>query len=153
MTTPGPADPLSCDFEDHQLCGYQQDQTDQYDWTRKAGTTSTVGSGPTNDHTYGTSRGEQVPPSVLMEVTLIFFCEVYKSTMAWVVCFSVMYKTVLKWCLRFRLKWKYFRHNYYMSTIHSFCSLNIYSIDCYDFFFLFLVLLFICLSCFFSLLA
>lgn len=50
-------DVLSCSFEDSSLCEYGQDSTDQFDWTMKAGSTSTVGTGPMNDHTYGTNQG------------------------------------------------------------------------------------------------
>lgn len=47
----------TCGFESRSICGYKQDTTDQFNWTWKSGRTSTVGTGPTNDHTYGTSRG------------------------------------------------------------------------------------------------
>lgn len=46
-----------CTFEDATLCGYQQDTSDNFDWTRKSGTTGSVGTGPPSDHTYGTSSG------------------------------------------------------------------------------------------------
>ena len=46
-----------CDFEDSNLCGYQQDVNDNFDWTRQRGRTSSIGTGPPNDHTYGTSQG------------------------------------------------------------------------------------------------
>lgn len=52
------SDVLSCSFEDSSLCGYSQVSTDQFDWTLKAGSTTTVGTGPISDHTYGTNRGE-----------------------------------------------------------------------------------------------
>jgi hypothetical protein len=51
------SDPLSCDFEDGVLCQYTQDTTDNFDWTRQQRNTASVGSGPTNDHTYGTAQG------------------------------------------------------------------------------------------------
>lgn len=55
----GPCPPtISCDFEDSNLCGYTQDTTDQFDWTRMSGHTSTINTGPDNDHTYGTAAGE-----------------------------------------------------------------------------------------------
>ena len=50
---------ISCDFEDSNLCGYTQDTTDQFDWTRMSGHTSSTGTGPDNDHTYGTAAGER----------------------------------------------------------------------------------------------
>ena len=46
-----------CDFEDDKFCGYQQDVNDNFDWTRQHGRTSSYGTGPTNDHTYGTTQG------------------------------------------------------------------------------------------------
>ena len=42
----------SCDFT-YDICGWTQDKTDQYDWTRKQGATVTVGTGPRGDHTTG----------------------------------------------------------------------------------------------------
>lgn len=50
----------NCDFENPSgLCGYTQDTTDDFDWTRKHGSTSSSGTGPTTDHT--TSTGLNVP--------------------------------------------------------------------------------------------
>ena len=49
---------ITCNFEDTALCGYKQLKNDNFDWSRTTGTTSTAGTGPTNDHTYGTSAGE-----------------------------------------------------------------------------------------------
>jgi hypothetical protein len=51
---------VNCDFEDPMLCGYTQDTSDQFDWTRQKGHTTSVGTGPTNDHTYGTATGQRV---------------------------------------------------------------------------------------------
>jgi len=40
-----------CDFE-VDMCGYIQSQgDDQFDWTRHANATASVGTGPSNDHT------------------------------------------------------------------------------------------------------
>ncbi|CAB3978524.1 MAM and LDL-receptor class A domain-containing 2-like, partial [Paramuricea clavata] len=48
-----------CDFENPSgLCGYTQDTTDDFDWTRKNGATSSTGTGPSSDHT--TSTGSTV---------------------------------------------------------------------------------------------
>lgn len=47
-----------CTFEQSNICGYTQDKTDVFDWTRKSRGTGTSGTGPSQDHTYGTSRGE-----------------------------------------------------------------------------------------------
>ncbi|XP_046559779.1 MAM and LDL-receptor class A domain-containing protein 1-like [Haliotis rubra] len=46
-----------CDFEGISMCGYTQDTTDTFDWTLTSHATSTDGTGPSNDHTYGTSSG------------------------------------------------------------------------------------------------
>ncbi|KAK7473655.1 hypothetical protein BaRGS_00035133, partial [Batillaria attramentaria] len=54
------SDQVSCDFEDAGICKYQQDATDNFDWTRKSGASPTTNSGPTNDHTYGTAQGHYV---------------------------------------------------------------------------------------------
>lgn len=48
----------SCDFE-LGLCGYTQSTSDVFDWLRSTGVTGTSGTGPINDHTYGSSRGKQ----------------------------------------------------------------------------------------------
>ena len=39
------------------ICGYTQDGTDDFDWTRGSGKTSSTYTGPTFDHTYGTNNG------------------------------------------------------------------------------------------------
>ena len=46
-----------CDFEDSKICGYMQDKSDDFDWTRDNGGTTTQGTGPNADHTYGTKEG------------------------------------------------------------------------------------------------
>ncbi|XP_055957690.1 MAM and LDL-receptor class A domain-containing protein 1-like [Patella vulgata] len=46
-----------CDFEGSDICGYQQDTNDDFDWTRNHGTTKSTGTGPSSDHTYGTPNG------------------------------------------------------------------------------------------------
>lgn len=57
-TAVGPAKPkllreLSCSFEPLSagLCGLQQLQSDDFDWTLKSGSTPSSQTGPTNDHT------------------------------------------------------------------------------------------------------
>lgn len=47
----------TCDFEESNICGYTQDKTDDFDWTRDNGGTTTRGTGPSADHTYGTKEG------------------------------------------------------------------------------------------------
>jgi hypothetical protein len=45
----------SCDFENPSgLCGYTQDITDNFDWTRQRGRTASSGTGPSSDHTTST---------------------------------------------------------------------------------------------------
>lgn len=41
---------FDCDFETN-LCSWQQDMTDVFNWTRAQGPTGSVNTGPTNDHT------------------------------------------------------------------------------------------------------
>ena len=48
---------VSCDFEQDDLCGYTQDTKDDFDWTRSQQSTGSSGTGPSSDHTYGTSLG------------------------------------------------------------------------------------------------
>ncbi|XP_066300034.1 MAM and LDL-receptor class A domain-containing protein 1-like [Branchiostoma lanceolatum] len=49
-----------CGFEDASLCGFTNDGGDIFDWTWQTGGTGTVNTGPTVDHTYGTSAGHFV---------------------------------------------------------------------------------------------
>lgn len=52
-----------CSFENQQattLCGYTQDNTDQFDWTLNQKTTATANTGPVTDHTYGSYAGHYV---------------------------------------------------------------------------------------------
>lgn len=48
---------LSCNFEQG-LCQYTQDTTEQFNWKRQGGRTSSAGTGPSADHTYGTNSGK-----------------------------------------------------------------------------------------------
>ena len=48
-----------CDFESVTICGYTQDKTDNFDWTRDYGGTTSSGTGPAVDHTYKTKTGTQ----------------------------------------------------------------------------------------------
>lgn len=41
-----------CNFNDG-MCGFIQDQDDQFDWTRKKGQTRSSNTGPIGDHTGG----------------------------------------------------------------------------------------------------
>ncbi|XP_072014869.1 MAM and LDL-receptor class A domain-containing protein 1-like [Amphiura filiformis] len=44
----------SCEFQDSTLCGYIQDDTDDFEWTVLSGATPTNNTGPTVDVSYGT---------------------------------------------------------------------------------------------------
>lgn len=46
-----------CTFDDPGLCGWRNVQGDNFDWTRSNSGTSSFGTGPSNDHTYGTDQG------------------------------------------------------------------------------------------------
>ncbi|XP_047128245.1 MAM and LDL-receptor class A domain-containing protein 1 isoform X1 [Hydra vulgaris] len=46
-----------CNFETKTLCQWSQDLTDKFNWTLNSGTTSSDGSGPNVDHTYGNKTG------------------------------------------------------------------------------------------------
>lgn len=51
---------LDCNFEQADLCGYvniHDNNTDNFDWFRASGLTGSQGTGPSNDHTYGTAAG------------------------------------------------------------------------------------------------
>eukprot|EP00795_Rhopilema_esculentum_P012712 gene12712-3431_t len=48
--------PTECDWE-HGLCGFTQDSTDDFDWTRQKGSTPSIGTGPSVDHTLQTNQG------------------------------------------------------------------------------------------------
>lgn len=56
-TPPPGAGPTKCTFEDVYICNYIQDLTDNFNWTRKSGSTTSSGTGPSADHTYGTAAG------------------------------------------------------------------------------------------------
>ncbi|KAJ8050465.1 MAM and LDL-receptor class A domain-containing protein 2 [Holothuria leucospilota] len=48
----------ACSFEDFNFCAWQNTpDTDDFDWVVKAGSTPTSGTGPTKDHTLGSSAG------------------------------------------------------------------------------------------------
>ncbi|UJR31098.1 hypothetical protein I4U23_018606, partial [Adineta vaga] len=49
--------PRVCDFEDASICGYQNDATADFSWSRHRGSTTSSVTGATNDHTYGTGIG------------------------------------------------------------------------------------------------
>ncbi|XP_048242500.1 MAM and LDL-receptor class A domain-containing protein 2-like [Haliotis rufescens] len=47
---------VSCDFQEG-TCGYTQEYSDNFDWTLHNGGTTSLGTGPTSDHTFGTPEG------------------------------------------------------------------------------------------------
>lgn len=47
----------TCDFE-RDLCSWTQRQDDSFDWLRRKGPTPSIGTGPSSDHTLGTSAGQ-----------------------------------------------------------------------------------------------
>ena len=48
-----------CSFEASDICGYKQDfATDDFDWERSSGPTTSISTGPVADHTYGTLYGK-----------------------------------------------------------------------------------------------
>ncbi|BFZ04222.1 hypothetical protein BsWGS_07261 [Bradybaena similaris] len=74
LCSSGGASPIDCDFETSSICGYMQDKQDQFDWTWFSGGTQSDDTGPTNDHTLGTSAGRNVLTS-----HLLFICNVFSS--------------------------------------------------------------------------
>ena len=42
-------------------CGWTHDASANFQWTRATGSTTSYGTGPSFDHTYGTSKGTQDP--------------------------------------------------------------------------------------------
>ena len=48
---------VTCDFEDLNICGYKDDNTAKFKWTRNKGATPTSNTGPSFDNTYETSSG------------------------------------------------------------------------------------------------
>lgn len=55
-----------CTFEDRTYCGYVQDTRDDFQWTWKSSRTTSTGTGPTNDHTYGTTSGMYTQQMVVL---------------------------------------------------------------------------------------
>ena len=46
-----------CDFETPDICGYINDATGKFNWTRNKGPTTSFDTGPSVDHTLGTALG------------------------------------------------------------------------------------------------
>jgi len=49
--------PVSCGFENDGMCGWTQDASDQFDWSKGTGNTTSVFTGPKWDRTYETGFG------------------------------------------------------------------------------------------------
>ena len=49
--------PSYCNFEDEKICGWNQDTTDEADWTRHRSHTSSQFTGPVVDHTEQSPEG------------------------------------------------------------------------------------------------
>lgn len=60
-----------CDFEDSALCGFTQDKNDSFNWTWKAGETTTSFTGPSADHTEGTATGMALWQKLTLTVFLL----------------------------------------------------------------------------------
>ena len=54
-----PTGGLDCSF-DSDLCGWQQSTGDDFEWTKRTGSTGSSGTGPANDHTTNTKSGKLV---------------------------------------------------------------------------------------------
>lgn len=61
---PGQLSALSCNFESANKCGYTDD-TEDFKWTQKHGSTNSSNTGPTTDHTKGTLSGNNSFVTVL----------------------------------------------------------------------------------------
>ena len=40
--------PFLCSFEMEDICGYEQSQTDEFDWSRRSGSTPSTNTGPSS---------------------------------------------------------------------------------------------------------
>lgn len=57
-------------------CGWTQDTTDDFQWTRASGSTASYQTGPAFDHTYGTKQGKKC-------WIMIFFCKYLWQAPLW----------------------------------------------------------------------
>lgn len=60
-----------CTFEQTNICGYTQDKTDNFDWRRDNQGTATSSTGPSKDHTYGTTGGMYYKLSITQSYDLL----------------------------------------------------------------------------------
>ena len=62
-----------CDFENG-LCTLKQGSGDTFDWNRARGKTTSIGTGPQTDHTFGTAEGKGCSyRSMILSVLESFF--------------------------------------------------------------------------------
>ena len=62
-----------CDFENG-LCTLKQGSGDTFDWNRARGKTTSIGTGPQTDHTFGTAEGKGCSyRSMILSVLETFF--------------------------------------------------------------------------------
>ena len=61
-----------CTFDDPSMCGWRNIHGDNFDWTRSNGGTVSAGTGPRNDHTYGTTQG--IGFSYKLMLIMIYSC-------------------------------------------------------------------------------
>lgn len=66
-----PPSQANCHF-DSGFCGWKQDKTDNFDWSRQKGPTSSLNTGPTSDHT----GSECYSGDELLFLICIITCEV-----------------------------------------------------------------------------
>jgi hypothetical protein len=54
--------PYDCTFENQQqpICSWTQDTSDQFNWTPKVGSTGSLNTGPTFDHTLQNRNGKEI---------------------------------------------------------------------------------------------
>ena len=72
--------PGTCDFEKG-LCAYQNDlSTDDFDWERNRGHAGSIGTGPSADHTTGSSFGRVLCPFLFTNKFLLVV-RLYKSVL------------------------------------------------------------------------
>ena len=70
--------PTGCDFESRDqfgpLCGfYQEDESDDFDWTLNAGETPSLDTGPIADHTFKNNTGKNGVFKVHGSITFLVF--------------------------------------------------------------------------------
>lgn len=84
---------LDCNFEQAGLCSYvniNDNNTDTFDWFRATGTTGSQGTGPSNDHTYGTAAGRDLTYSLLQWAHPLVYLIMYLSYKG--IIFSLCFK-------------------------------------------------------------